>query len=394
MSINSDNLEIITSLVKDRFALDHDSINFFKSTINSGVFVAPELSSILGEDGRKKIDLDIETLSNNDTGWKMFKEVFSNLVEELEITYKNFNSNKIQNKKLFRLIIKRFENTELNDVETETMIKVLQKNSYFPSSLRSQGPKLLKYFLEIISEKKMPQADQMSLVVSANYADWFLCSTGEEWGSCLDLENNCNYAFWTGLPGLIGDKNRVLVYLTDGVQKEYNGIKVDRIISRAFCLLSKDGNLMSSKRYPINLINDEMIHEITGLNTYPLEDYKEETFRTKYPLTPLYFTNDAQCFIFNDNCKIKKIKNDIYLVGTNGKSYFSILSKSGKELTENANYPSGLSNLIKKNLSIEMFFSEVVPCNCCGIATNDDNRVYYEEEAYCSECFVANFARQ
>ena len=105
---------------------------------------------------------------------------------------------------------------------------------------------------EKIGESKAPTR-KLHLVVSLNFADWFLCSTEEKWTSCLNLDSDYECCYWKGLPGLIEDKNRCMVYLTDGTRKNFHGIETYHIIARTWCLLTKVNNeikLWAIRGYP------------------------------------------------------------------------------------------------------------------------------------------------
>lgn len=91
---------------------------------------------------------------------------------------------------------------------------------------------------EFIGTYKVPKRDKLEFVVSLNPVDWLLCSTEESWSSCLNIKSG--YLYWVGLPSLIGDKNRALVYLTDGNKKYFNGMVVDKLLSRSWVLLARE----------------------------------------------------------------------------------------------------------------------------------------------------------
>lgn len=91
---------------------------------------------------------------------------------------------------------------------------------------------------ELVGKYKMPSRSEIQLVVSLNPIDWLLCSTKESWSSCLSLESS--YMYWMGLPSLIGDKNRVLFYLTDGTKKNFLGMETDKFLSRSWGTLIRE----------------------------------------------------------------------------------------------------------------------------------------------------------
>lgn len=105
---------------------------------------------------------------------------------------------------------------------------------------------------DLIGEYKKPKAKSLELVVSLNPIDWFLCSTGEKWSSCMSLEGG--YLFWVGLPLLVGDKNRALIYITDGTKKEYQGMVVDRFLSRSWGMLLREKKTTKKKKNGVKTV--------------------------------------------------------------------------------------------------------------------------------------------
>ena len=107
---------------------------------------------------------------------------------------------------------------------------------------------ILRHIDEILYEincKKLPfdmkgEKKKFEVVISANFADWFLASTGENWHSCISLESTFSQSYWFGNPGMITDRNRAIIYITDGVEKEYHGIVVDRILARSFIHIARN----------------------------------------------------------------------------------------------------------------------------------------------------------
>lgn len=140
---------------------------------------------------------------------------------------------------------------------------------------------LLTASSEFIGKYKTPNNKKLELVISLNPIDWLLCSSSEKWASCLNLHSD--YLFWGGLPGLIGDKNRALAYITDGKKKEFSfdnygkklTMEVDRFISRSWLLLargkkSKTTFLDIVREYPSSIGLKELLKK--NVNIPILED--------------------------------------------------------------------------------------------------------------------------
>ena len=145
---------------------------------------------------------------------------------------------------------------------------------------------LLTQASNIIGKYKSPSNRKMELVISLNPIDWLLCSTSEKWSSCLSLDSN--YLFWVGLPGLIGDKNRALAYITNGEKKTFsftNGkgkkleMKVDKFISRSWLLLARrkkkhDVFLDIVREYPNSIGLSELVKKNVSIPI--LEEFIED----------------------------------------------------------------------------------------------------------------------
>ena len=109
----------------------------------------------------------------------------------------------------------------------------------------------IKLFFETIGRKKLPLKNGAAyFVISLNMADFMLASTAESWTSCINLESNYEGGYWAGLPGLIGDKNRAIMYFTDLSKKEFRGIKSYKMISRTWLLLGRETKSSKIKDLP------------------------------------------------------------------------------------------------------------------------------------------------
>ena len=225
----------IYKIVKNHFSLTDYSLKLFKYRLFLEPHIAPEYSKIIkdSKDLRKKILIsdNLSFLSKIDKGWETFINNFRSFCKKYPLSYEDFKKNKVtinsQQIKLQKAILNFYIN---NRNEDEILF----------SFERNFNEYEIKNIFEIIGSKKIGNKNKLYLVLSLNFADWFLCSTKESWTSCLNLDSDYENAYWTGLPGLIGDKNRALVYLTDGTKKEYEGIIVDKIISRSWILTVRE----------------------------------------------------------------------------------------------------------------------------------------------------------
>ena len=178
--------------------------------------------------------------------------------------------------------------------ETETTIinLITPKEKMFDYINKDVLRNIITKIYEKIGESKAPTR-KLYLVISLNFTDWLLCSTSEEWGSCLNLESNYDCAYWKGLPGLIEDKNRCMIYLTDGTKKNYHGIETYHIIARTWALLiktTKDDkarlNLVRSYPNSFNFLDImKNLNVIDLISRKEIDEILENKGEVKYPYT-------------------------------------------------------------------------------------------------------------
>ena len=296
------NNRIIEDLVSEYFSLCPDSIQKFayylekplsRSTLDfEKVYNSPDL--------RLRYELSCNELSNLDEQWFNFKKKFKTFCKQYNVKYFEFSSGLVTiNKnqvKLQKALFDFYTNINnvsflIKDFQSLYFIKrrVYNSDDYYLSlhyddfsnySKRIKSPITIKKYIEEkkvsffyntvewiqknisrtlynYSDKKIPfspsSKKKYEIVISANYADWFLCSTGESWKTCTSLESTYSQSYWIGQPSYITDKNRLLIYITDGVKKNYKGIITDRFLSRSWLMLvynKKEKNIFINKGYP------------------------------------------------------------------------------------------------------------------------------------------------
>lgn len=357
------NNSIIISLVEKHFSLEEESLDRFKERINN-TFVDPIYSNLGLNDLRKKIKILPEEYEMFDEGWSLFKTLYSEFYEKYKISYDEFSSGLCEGTKLSKKIILFYR-----DTTSDLFYSIAEKNSR-------------------IGKKRLPKIKDLYIVLSINFADWFLCSTSEDWSSCIDLESTYQSSFWSGLPGLVIDKNRALFYLTDGVKKEYNGIKTDRFISRTWALLDKNDCINTIKEYPLSIISNILLKSKFGKVLEITPD-----FVSKYPLDFLYNKRGYSIFPYLDKSKIKKIRNEYYIAGSDIHGGLYGYDKLGSPYDGSPyNCEYGLGSLIEKDIEIDYFCGEQYSCEECGIGLTEDE-VYFDkaDHSYCEDCFYEQF---
>lgn len=282
-------------------------------------------------DGTEEYDIKIFMDSNIDNVFQLFyhHDIFSKefVKKEIDKYYKEnnisahvefFNNSNTRRKDLWlELAIKRRELlTEDYNFNNHYFCAVTNKSHRISSYVtlenildsKEKKQQFLKeakeYMISFISKRLRDTFDtvvrqkiftnkKLELVFTLNYADWFLCSTGDSWSSCISLYSTYDECFWVGIPNLIGDKTRAMVYITEknGSKKDFYGIRTDKFMIRSWIQLFRTiPHKYGDKRYEgynktfFDLVNPYPI-DIKGLENILeklLDLPKFETIMKKY----------------------------------------------------------------------------------------------------------------
>lgn len=203
------------------------------------------------------------------------------------------------------------------------------------NTIKEENEKYIRRVFANITQEKFFKGQELELVFSLNYADWFLASTGDSWSSCISLYSNYDECFWTGIPQLIGDKSRAMIYITEknGKKKEFHGIKVDKFIARSWIQLwrSKSNNetfFSLTKSYPIEIKVKDNLENILGLREIGYS-YNNSYIVSRYYSENLWFENNFLTTIYLDlgSYKIAKRNKAKYSPGEYG--YYSLSDGRG-----------------------------------------------------------------
>ena len=448
------NTKIIDSIVRDHFSLDYSSYNYFHNQI-SNPEVCEQIYSLFAKYNSTRISFDLpaSVLEKIDNSWSMFKSYFEDFYGESNIQYSDYsqnvieiNKNKVKIKKaVLSFYLNKFDSITENMIKNDEFVnffknkelyqkicdryyyevfqgfftiffshyKVLRFASYVENEmtlqeepteeLREHNKQEREAFRDYIkNEVESKWADvtrtkisnkKMKIVLSINYADWFLCSTKENWGSCLNLESD-SINYWYGLPGLIGDKNRIMIYITpEGETKNYKGIETDRFLYRTWAVLDEQEDFNVIKWYPNekigrkNVIN-EFLSEKTG---FGFNQASTNRFRSLLPIRNLFTNNGFSLFPY---CDDSKIDDDGYISdGSGGMFYFMKNSSLGVydgEVFSSEDFTS-LSEVINANSSIEGL-SDAFICSISGTRIARGYEYYSPDgEVVCEECYHENY---
>jgi len=375
------NLKIIEDLVSRHFSLHSDSIATFKQKLYEPE-TDPFIQRIFGDtkDFRIRFPVTDKLLERFDQGWKIFLSYFRYFAQASEIDYCSFRANKVTFKRQAMKLKKAIFDFYMEDEAlAASFLGIDRFNPEDDADAEMLEERIIK-LLDKVGVAKLPSSG-MEIVVSLNFADWFISSTGENWTSCLNLESNFSGCFWSGLPGLVTDKNRVMVYITNGAKKNYKGIVTESVLSRSWAMLDTRDQLNVVRYFPAEKISTGDIRSITGLPFVTNRDWI-----SKNPVDLLWFIEDKSAFIYQDFSKFVKKDGKWYIRG-HEQGRYGYIDKKTDELVESIHifgYKGGLGRLIETNASLsDMTRHSCAHCGEFFEAILEE----FEGHRYCPRCF-------
>jgi len=283
ISINLKNKKKIFKLIKDYFSLSKKSLSLFKYNLFYEQETAKEYEFIdKAKDKRIMFPFDDysdeQTLQRIYIDYRLFTQNFKNEIDKFNISFKHYKKNIISynknNHKLIKFVFKMKtinllknnlddklpieQQKLLNKFDEKTnfrkiisLITEIREKKEFKNELENIDYEInnLDSIIQEIIKLKNTKQNNLKIVISRNFTDYFLCSTAQNFGSCLNLESDYSGAYWTGLPGLITDKNRAILYITDGNYVNYKGIIGPKMINRSWILTYRKFDV-SRKKLP------------------------------------------------------------------------------------------------------------------------------------------------
>ena len=303
-----ENYKVIDKLVRDKFELTDESQELFTKLLFNPED-AIEFEKIASQpDRRLFVEDSIPAREKDDDIWTSFKNYFPSFANG--ISYTQYIEGKVDKKKIMTAFIEH-TSTVLNGLKDFIHFVKLNNYKIFEEFVKSYYPKNYAQIMENIVHcevkitndekfgikigkktfKKIFNPKEVSVVInslkkeiseslnknffgakrpagkticlSLNYADWFLASTGESWYSCVDFKETIGN--WRGLPALVGDKNRILIFVTDKKEKKFEGIKSFRMLERTWAFLYRTAEgkkiICCNRNYPSGSMNLEPFKE-------------------------------------------------------------------------------------------------------------------------------------
>lgn len=396
-----DSIKKIEEMVQNHFNLKSSS-NFRFSQAIREPFIDPLFKNLVDENYRITKELPLEAYSIFDKGWNLLREAMPDFVIHYGITYDDFRKNKIMHDKNTLKIIKLIKNYFINkngDIDSIKLDEYINLLRNFIGNGRNEDLRIkfhseydgdvhnidffyevITSFIDSINEVRFSTDKNMSVVISFNFKDIFLSSTGEDWSSCLNLESRSFASYWASLPGVAVDKNFGMIYITNGSEKYYNGIVAPKIIARSFLLLDENDNVNVIKFYPNEIVDLEIIKKMFPFNI----KYIDRDFKSKYSIEPLKYRNDLSCYVYQDSTNPVINDDGSFHLEYGGKGLFTF---EGNQYFEGPifNYTGGFHKLVEMGKDLGRFVNPVVSCTACGRLLSNSRAKYIDDEPYCEE---------
>lgn len=268
---------------------------------------------------------------------------------------------------------------KLNVVE-----EILADYDLFLEGRTKDGQKLFKWLLknnlftqaEIEEVTTTKQNNSVYAVLSKNPVDFLFCSTDQSFSSCLSLDSSHDGAYYMGLPAAFMDKSRYAFFIMRGKSREYplKGVPVRhfRMLSRCWCFVTEDNELVFSKVYPYSMFDLSTIKEALNYSVYKDDELEWRS------MSPAYFAED-----------IKGSEVSIYYdVSIDHEGHFESGVADGA--AKDYDWYDGFNNCESyEELTGD---SHRVFCEYCENRCNSDTTIYIDNYGYvCENCLVDNF---
>ena len=389
----SQNKEIIKEIVLSHFGLDQESKKRFEEALEDPTpYIDEVYAPILGEDLRARFPVNRMLLEKVDTSWELFKDSFRTYCAQFSPSYVDFVQGRIRHNKNILRIFKHLPIFYFEDEKSLSALK-LDFGFMFDTTPRRLRESFDARISEII-ENRLPAKSDYEIVISRNFADFFLCSTGESWSSCLNLESEWSGAYWSGLPGFIIDKNKAMIYITDGDKKDYAGIVTDKFITRSFLTVTNKNKIRALRWYPSSSFFNSNVFK--GL-PFELEMFNPYDEQVKHGVRPLFFKNGWSCFAYQDKTSFKYSSGEVSLteprrlVGVEKGGQFYVHRDDTTQYHEGPYFfwEQGLAGLMEQDTDISEKKGETC-CRCESLAEGD-NRFVVDGEIYCERCYNESY---
>ena len=226
------------------------------------------------------------------------------------------------------------------------------------------------------------------MCISKNPIDYLVSSTGQSFTSCESLNSNYRSAYYLGLPGLVLDTNRVIIFLTNGTQSDLN-IRDTKLTHfnftcRSWAILNIEDLLYIIRYYPSKVVDFAQLLSQTGYKVLNIDGvssdkYKKSKFKFELPT----LQNSTPISIYFDNFgPIKDVEQDDELY------YYNKDGLTGGSVHTTFNWTFGFEKIEE----FDMLYKECILCfSCQKIIPKDASKTITSPQdgtqAICLGCF-------
>jgi len=243
---------------------------------------------------------------------------------------------------------------------------------------------VLNTFFEIVGTLKNKK--EVKIYQTYNMSDILLCSYGESWTSCLNIDSSDNeynddshsYGYWIGLFNVYMNPSHSMFYVTDGSFKKYMGkLETHSFKKRTWLFQTNNKTFNAIGLYPDGKLQETILlpdeYEIINLEI----DYYSK-IACKYSFNPLRIIDDLVVYIYKDNYSLKRLSSTEFNIVLNSSSSFSYFKSNGVEIEEDlARECSPLTELYIENITIERFCYDLAFCDRCEESFPSDTELTY-----------------
>lgn len=366
------NYEKIDDLVKKHFSLEKSSQKTFSENIFKGTTADDFIQSKLDSNFRIEKNLSLSNLEKIDTSWSYFKMYFGEYCIHRNLKYHEYYYNTLHRTRMLKV------SKDVLDFYLNT------KNAF----IEVFGESDLRYNLNKIQEMKLPKK-KLKIVLSFNLSDMFMCSSGQDWSSCLNLESQYFGCYWLGLASLPFDKNRCMIYIAP--QKEDNrnvfGIETERMYRRTFALLDHQDRINVLKWYPNHFNLNTYLEEINEMFDEFRFKQIEQGFVPKYETTlpKLKVENkNIEFYIYQDNTFLNDSKVLYFTFDKGNQSFHNGFSRFGPFIS----CEGGLSYLKESREQVSNYVNkQTYYCDRCDCEVSEESSVLFSSSRYCRDCY-------
>lgn len=400
--------ECVKKIIKERFALGDGGFTSFVENLELKV---PEYS-FLGDDGRKKYKISKELYPFVDDGFSILAGLAS-FTSAHNIGFDEYTNNKVlikgNNVKLFKAATDFYSkpcssvwsrlagNSKINDISFAERVMIdasseaaepfrLMNKLYKPSEIKAfrevfqnqpkDAEETISFVLQKIFEKigcyKVNTSNDLYFVLSRNFNDFFLCSSGEGWTSCLNPESPSG--FWSALPFLVADPNRCMCIISDLSEKEYLGVKSIRMFKRGWGELDRNGVINTGMFYPAKEYISNSFFDQMNMEEKIVK--MGGSFNSKYPINFFYNEYGVFDFLYQDDTFFNFVDEEIAYLRKGSKNHTIVLKGRGTRDYHMCSYKHGLTKLIEENKTIKEF-PGIRFCPTCLQELDEEGKILY-----------------